>query len=157
MAFPVSPNGTYGNRQPGNKGLEGFVGRYLIRHARKSRKAAARNGVLALSTVGARTGLKRTSPVGYFVDGDGWIIWATAAGAKNHPAWYCNLAANPDRVVIELSGQRIPVIATQLDSADAEAKITEMLATSNALMRRRLIRYRAATDRAIPIIRLSRL
>jgi deazaflavin-dependent oxidoreductase (nitroreductase family) len=156
MPFQVSPNGTYGKRQPGNKGVEGLVGRYLIRYARKSRKVGARNGVLALTTIGARTGLERTSPVGYVVDGDDWIIWATAAGAKNNPTWYHNLAANPDRAVIELGGQRIPVTATQLDAGDAEAKIAEIIATSNAVTRRRLASYQAATDRAIPVLRLTR-
>lgn len=86
MGFEASPNGTYGARQPGNKGIEGFTGRWLVRFARRSRKSVARNGVLALTTVGARTGLERTSPVGYFVDGDGWIVWATAgAGGSTRP------------------------------------------------------------------------
>ncbi|MGD9988693.1 nitroreductase/quinone reductase family protein [Pseudonocardia sp.] len=155
MGFRPSPNGTYGSKQPANKGIEGLVGRWLVRLARRRRRSVARNGVLALTTVGARTGLQRTSPVGYFVDGDGWIIWATAAGAKNHPAWYFNLAADRDSAVIEVAGRRIPVTATQLDAGAADAKMAALLATSNAVMRRRFAGYRAATDRVIPVIRLS--
>ncbi|RTL63077.1 MAG: nitroreductase family deazaflavin-dependent oxidoreductase [Pseudonocardiaceae bacterium] len=156
MGFEPSPNGTYGAKQPGNTGIEGRVGRWLVRRARKPRKAGSRRGILALTTVGAKTGLERSNPVGYVVEGDTWIIWATAAGGKNNPAWYFNLAAHPDQVVIEVGGQRIPVTATQLDPASADAKITELAATSDPITRRRLTGYRAATDRAIPVIRLSR-
>lgn len=156
MGFEASPNGTYGARQPGNTGIEGRVGRWLVRRARRSRRSAARRGILALTTVGARTGLERTSPVGYVVEGDTWVIWATAGGGRTNPAWYLNIAAHPDRVVIEVAGQRIPVTATQLDPADADAKITEIAANGDPITRRRLTGYRAATDRAIPVIRLSR-
>lgn len=45
--------------------------------------------------------------------------------------------------------------ATQLDAADADAKMAELLAGANAVMRRRFAGYKAATDRVIPVIRLS--
>lgn len=158
MAFEPLPRGTYGNKQPSNRGIEGIVTRYLVRQARKPRKPGARNGaaVLALTTIGAKTGLERTNPVGYGVDGDGWLITASAAGAANHPAWYYNLAAHPDRAIIEVGGERIPVTATQYDLEEAEAKFAEVIATASPMARRTLLGYRAATDRVIPIIRLTR-
>ncbi len=158
MSFQTLPKGTYGNKQPTNRGFEGLITRYLVRQARKPRKPGARNGasVLALTTIGAKSGLERTSPVGYGVDGDGWLITASAAGAQNHPAWYYNLAAHPDRAVIEVGGERIPVTATQYDPEEAEAKFAAVIETSSALARRTLLGYRRSTDRVIPIIRLAR-
>ncbi|MFT4283348.1 MAG: nitroreductase/quinone reductase family protein [Protaetiibacter sp.] len=157
-AFRPLPSGSYGNKQPTNRGIEGIITRYLVRQARKPRKPGARNGasVLALTTIGAKTGLARTNPVGYGVDGDGWLITASAAGAKNHPAWYYNLAAHPDRAVIEIGGERIPVTATQYEPEEAERKFQEVIRTSSRMARRTLLGYRAATDRVIPIIRLTR-
>ncbi len=156
--FTPLPRGSYGNKQPRNRGIERLITSYLVRQARKPRAPGARNGasVLALTTIGARTGLERTNPVGYGVDGDGWLITASAAGAANHPAWYYNLAANPDRAVIEIAGERIPVTARQLDIDEAEAKFASIIETSSALARRTLLGYRRSTDRVIPIIRLTR-
>jgi deazaflavin-dependent oxidoreductase (nitroreductase family) len=158
MPFQPLPKGTYGNKQPTNRGIERLITSYLLRQAHKPRKPGARNGaaVLALTTIGAKTGLERTNPVGYGVDGDGWLITASAAGAANHPAWYYNLAAHPDRAVIEIGGELIPVRATQYDPDEAEAKFTEVITTASPLARRTLLGYRASTDRVIPIIRLAR-
>ena len=158
MSFQPLPKGTYGNKQPTNRGIEGLITRYLVRQARKPRKPGARNGasVLALTTIGAKSGLERTSPVGYGVDGDGWLITASAAGARNHPAWYYNLAAHPDRAVIEVGGERIPVTATQYDPEEAEVKFAAVIETSSPMARRTLLGYRRSTDRVIPIIRLAR-
>ena len=156
--FTPFPSGTYGNKQPTNRGVEGLITRYLVRQARKPRKPGARNGasVLALTTIGAKTGLERTNPVGYGVDGDGWLITASAAGAKNHPAWYYNLAAHPDRAVIEIGGERIPVTARQLDPEEGEEKFASLIDTMHPVARRTLLGYRRSTDRRIPLIRLTR-
>lgn len=158
MSFTPFPNGTYGNKQPTNRGIEGLITRYLVRQARKKRASGSRNGasVLALTTIGAKTGLERTSPVGFGPDGDGWLITASAAGAAKHPAWYYNLAAHPDRAVIEIAGERIPVTARQLDPEEADEKFAWILEVSSPMARRTLLRYRRSTDRRIPIIRLTR-
>lgn len=158
LSFTPFPSGTYGNKQPTNRGIEGLITRYLVRQARRPRKPGARNGasVLALTTIGAKSGLERTSPVGYGPDGDGWIITASAAGARNHPAWYYNLAAHPDRAVIEIGGARIPVTARQLEPEEAEEKFAALIDTMNPVARRTLLGYRRSTDRVIPLIHLAR-
>src|SRR5687767_6053134 len=73
--------------------------------------------LLLLTTVGAKTGQQRRSTLGYFPDSTGgtsgtggtggtgttsWLVVAAAAGAAKHPAWYFNLAKNPDQVWVEL-------------------------------------------------------
>jgi len=58
--------------------------------------------LVLLTTIGARTGRPHTTPLAYFTDGPGRIfVWASAMAAPSHPAWYHNLAANP-QVTIEL-------------------------------------------------------
>ncbi|MDA2810167.1 nitroreductase/quinone reductase family protein [Nocardiopsis sp. RSe5-2] len=57
--------------------------------------------LLLLTTTGARTGLRRTTPLGYLNDEGGRIlVIASAGGSTRHPAWYRNLVADP-RVTVE--------------------------------------------------------
>ncbi|NYE47796.1 deazaflavin-dependent oxidoreductase (nitroreductase family) [Spinactinospora alkalitolerans] len=58
--------------------------------------------LLLLTTTGARTGLPRTTPVGYLPDDEAGrrLVIASAAGAPAHPAWYHNILADP-RVTVE--------------------------------------------------------
>ena len=50
---------------------------------------------LLLTTVGRRSGVKRTSPLFYGKAGDAYIVIGSKGGADKHPAWYLNLLANP--------------------------------------------------------------
>lgn len=56
--------------------------------------------LLLLTTTGARTGARRTTPLGYLPDGRRRLVIASAGGAPNHPAWYHNVLAHP-RVTVE--------------------------------------------------------
>lgn len=49
--------------------------------------------------VGAKSGVKRTSPVMYFEDGDAVVVMASKAGQPTNPAWFHNLVANPETTV----------------------------------------------------------
>ncbi len=57
--------------------------------------------VLLLTTTGARSGLARTSPLGYQVDGDTVYVIGSRAGTPRDPSWYRNLLAHP-AVTVEL-------------------------------------------------------
>jgi deazaflavin-dependent oxidoreductase (nitroreductase family) len=56
--------------------------------------------LLLLTTTGARTGARHTTPLGYLPDGPRRLVIASAGGAPDHPAWYHNLLAHP-RVTVE--------------------------------------------------------
>ncbi|WP_449289399.1 nitroreductase/quinone reductase family protein [Nocardiopsis chromatogenes] len=61
----------------------------------------AKARLLLLTTTGARTGLPRTTPLGYLNDDAGRVfVIASAGGSPRHPAWYRNLLAEP-RVTVE--------------------------------------------------------
>jgi deazaflavin-dependent oxidoreductase (nitroreductase family) len=69
--------------------------------------------LLLLTTIGARTGIMRTTPMMYVRDGDRLLVIASNAGAPRHPDWYHNLVAHPD-VSVELTGVSFPATAVVL-------------------------------------------
>ncbi len=52
--------------------------------------------VLLLTTVGRKTGRRRTVPLTYIEDGDAIVLVASYGGRPHNPAWFDNLVANPD-------------------------------------------------------------
>jgi hypothetical protein len=51
---------------------------------------------VVLTSIGARSGERRDSPLTYFTDGDAVILIASNYGGARHPAWFHNLVANPE-------------------------------------------------------------
>jgi deazaflavin-dependent oxidoreductase (nitroreductase family) len=106
---------------------------------------------LVLTTVGRKSGMERSNPVGWFPSDDAsWLIVASANGAVDNPSWYYNIAAHPDQVTIELDGRKIPVTAEQLDGPQREEAWRKITAAAP-----RFAKYEHKTDRAIPVIRLT--
>ena len=86
---------------------------------------------LILTTTGRKSGLQRTTPVGYFPGEEGsWLIVASAAGAAGNPAWYYNLAAHPDKVQVEVEGRTVSVIAEQLHGGEREQVWEQIIAAA---------------------------
>jgi F420H(2)-dependent quinone reductase len=73
--------------------------------------------LLLLTTVGRRTGRRRTTPMMYVPDGDRDLVIASNAGATTDPDWYRNLVADPS-VTVELPGRAFPAAATPLTGDD---------------------------------------
>ena len=55
--------------------------------------------LLLLTTIGAKSGQKHVTPVGYLADGDRLLIFAANGGRPRQPDWYYNLVAHPDVTV----------------------------------------------------------
>jgi deazaflavin-dependent oxidoreductase (nitroreductase family) len=152
MSFDTR-NGTRGARQP----KAGFLMKWLNKSAAKRirRKGGKFMGfdALVLTTTGAKSGVERTNPVGWFPTGDddSWLVVASAAGAPKNPAWYYNIAAYPDKITIEMAGRKIPVTAEQLHGPDRE-EAWQRITTASP----RFGQYQVKTDREIPVIRLTR-
>jgi deazaflavin-dependent oxidoreductase (nitroreductase family) len=66
--------------------------------------------ILLLDHTGAKTGLKRTSPVMYYRDGHRIAVAASQAGQPTHPAWFHNLKATPE-TTIQIGPETRPVRA----------------------------------------------
>jgi deazaflavin-dependent oxidoreductase (nitroreductase family) len=74
-----------------------------------------------MTTIGARSGLQRSTPVGLFHGKDAsWLIVASAAGGRTNPAWYHNIAAHPDQVQIDAGGHKVAVTAQQLHGPERD-------------------------------------
>jgi deazaflavin-dependent oxidoreductase (nitroreductase family) len=106
--------------------------------------------LLELTTIGARSGLPRTVTLGYFSDGkDAWLIVASNAGSAQHPAWYFNIARNPDQVWITVGGRKIHVRAESLKGAERAEAWRRIVAQAPGYGG-----YETKTDREIPVVRL---
>ena len=55
--------------------------------------------IALIDHIGAKSGLRRTSPVVYQEDGDAVVVVASKAGQPTNPAWFHNLMANPDTTI----------------------------------------------------------
>jgi deazaflavin-dependent oxidoreductase (nitroreductase family) len=144
MSFDT-PAGTHGARQPRAGLMLRWVNKTAASRFRRTGMMMGMNG-LTLTTVGARSGAERISPVGWWPGQDGsWLIVAAANGA----ARYHNIAARPDNVQIEVDGRRIGVTAEQLHRAEG-AEVWRQIAAAAP----RFAQYQAKTDRELPVIRL---
>jgi len=55
--------------------------------------------IVLVDHTGAKSGVKRTSPLMYHEDGDTVAAVASKGGQPTHPAWFHNLKANPDTTI----------------------------------------------------------
>lgn len=108
------------------------------------------NPMILLTTVGARSGQARTSPLTYTTDGERLVVIASRAGDDRHPDWYHNLVANP-AVTVELGTERFEASAVVAD----EPERTRLLDARVEVMPR-FGGYVTKTDRTIPVVVLER-
>jgi deazaflavin-dependent oxidoreductase (nitroreductase family) len=149
MSFDT-PNGTKGARQPTAGRLMGWLNNWASKRIRKGGKFMGGMDALVLTTVGRKSGVERSTPVGWFPGDDGsWLIVASAAGAPKNPAWYYNIAAHPDKVRIELAGRTVDVVAEQLHGGARDEAWRQITSAAS-----RFAQYQEKTDRELPIIRL---
>jgi deazaflavin-dependent oxidoreductase (nitroreductase family) len=92
---------------------EPVIAEFRARGGRVSRKFP----VLLLTTIGAKSGQPRITPLNFSVDGDRLVVIASAGGASKHPAWYQNLVANPE-VTIELGTETFEAHATTAEEPE---------------------------------------
>lgn len=106
--------------------------------------------LLLLHTTGARSGQERVNPVMYLPDGDRLLVFASKAGADDHPAWYHNLLAHP-QVTVEVGTETYSATATPLEGAERDEKYAEQARRYPGFAE-----YEAKTDRVIPVVALVR-
>ena len=51
--------------------------------------------LLLITTTGAKTGTKRTTPLMYTRDGERFVVIASKGGSLTNPDWYHNIVAHP--------------------------------------------------------------
>jgi deazaflavin-dependent oxidoreductase (nitroreductase family) len=86
-----------------------------------------------------------------FPEGDGsWLVVASRGGTADHPSWFYNLAANPERVEIEVDGSKTAVTAETLRGQE-RASAWDRITTDQP----RFLSYEQKTDRQLPVVRLK--
>jgi deazaflavin-dependent oxidoreductase (nitroreductase family) len=106
--------------------------------------------VLLLTSTGAKSGERRTTPLMYLPDGERMVIFASKGGAPTNPAWYHNLRANP-AATVEVGP----------DTIDVKARVTsgeerERLFNHQAETYPQFADYAQKTAREIPVVALER-
>lgn len=107
--------------------------------------------LLLLTTIGAKSGQTRISPLAYMNDGDRIIIIASKAGAPTNPDWYYNLQAHPEATV-EIGTERFHVQATVAEEPERTqlyARVAEKMSN--------FAEYERKTTRKIPVVVLTRI
>lgn len=102
--------------------------------------------VCLLTTTGRKSGLARTSPLLYLLDGKGIVVVASQGGMPRHPDWYFNITADP-LVHIELPGERFDAVARTANSqerAQLWPRLVEMYPSFAV--------YQARAGREIPVV-----
>lgn len=106
--------------------------------------------LLLLTTTGAKSAKQTVSPVVCTIDGDRMLIYASAAGRPNNPAWYHNLVAKPD-VTVEFGTETFSARATVITGAERDRLWAEQVARAPGFGD-----YQRKTARTIPVVALTR-
>jgi deazaflavin-dependent oxidoreductase (nitroreductase family) len=106
--------------------------------------------MLLLDHVGAKSGIRRTTPLLYVEDGDDLVIVASKGGHPKHPAWYHNLRANPDTTV-QIGRERRRVHAREATPEERKRLWPKAVAAY-----REYRHYQQRTGREIPLLILER-
>jgi deazaflavin-dependent oxidoreductase (nitroreductase family) len=106
--------------------------------------------LVLLTTTGAKSGNRSTSPVMYMEDGDRYIVIASNAGADQHPAWYHNLRATP-QATAEIGTETFEVKADFIEGEERDRLYARMVEIAPGFAE-----YEAKTTRRIPVVALHR-
>ncbi len=107
--------------------------------------------LVLITTTGAKSGKRRTTPIVYTTDGENVVVIASKGGAPTSPDWFHNLVANPD-VTVELPNEKFETRARV-----AETPERERLYRAQAALMPNFADYEKATTRKIPVVVLERV
>jgi deazaflavin-dependent oxidoreductase (nitroreductase family) len=105
--------------------------------------------MLLLDHVGAKSNVKRTTPLVYVRDGENVALIASKGGHPNHPAWFHNLVAHPDTQV-QIGSERRRVHARVADEQERERLWPMAVAVYPGYAD-----YQRRTQREIPVVVLE--
>ena len=105
---------------------------------------------LLLTTVGRRSGEKRTSPLIYGTAGAAYVVIGSKGGADTQPNWYLNLRADPV-VEVQVAKERFPARA-RVATGKERAQLWEQMVQVFPPYRE----YQKKTKREIPVVVLEK-
>lgn len=105
--------------------------------------------IMILTSVGSKSGRKRTNPVLYLVDGENLVTVASAGGAEKNPTWYWNLMHNPEASVTVK--RETKNVRARKASPEERQRLWPLLTA----MFPRYAEYAKKTKREIPVVILA--
>ena len=105
--------------------------------------------ILLLTTVGRKSGQKRTVPLLYLEDAGRFAIVASYAGSPRHPAWFFNLEANP-QVELQVRSRKFSGTARRANAEEKSQLWPRFVAIYPAYAD-----YQKRTTRDIPVVIVS--
>jgi deazaflavin-dependent oxidoreductase (nitroreductase family) len=105
--------------------------------------------VVLLTTVGARTGKLRKTPLMRVAHGGVYAVVASMAGADRHPHWYANLLANPE-VALRDGDRVLDLVAREVTGAERAGWWSRACTVFPSY-----VDYQSRTRRRIPLLLLE--
>jgi deazaflavin-dependent oxidoreductase (nitroreductase family) len=124
------------------------INRKTIEEFRANGRALPGRQLLLLTTVGARTGTRHTTPMMYVRLDGRLLVIASNAGAPRHPDWYHNLMANP-AVTVEVDGAEYAAAARPTTGRDRDELFGRIAAQFPFFTD-----HQNGVDRTIPVVEL---
>lgn len=106
--------------------------------------------LLLLTTTGAKSGISRTTPLGYVRHGDSLLLIGSDMGAPRHPGWYHNLLAHPV-VRVEVGPRTFEALAVPAEGARRDELFAHVVRVDPGYGD-----YQAMTSRILPVVVLER-
>ncbi|GAC1364990.1 MAG: nitroreductase family deazaflavin-dependent oxidoreductase [Ktedonobacteraceae bacterium] len=106
--------------------------------------------LLLLTTMGAKSGKQRTTPLVYMPDGERMFIFASKAGAPTNPDWYHNILAHP-QVTLEVGNETFTARAINVTGEERD-----QIYARQAQINPGFAEYQKKTTRVIPVVALER-
>ncbi len=132
-----------------NRVMKGHTAVYRATGGRVGHTFPGLPTMLLLDHVGAKSGIRRTTPLLYFRDGQDLVLVASKGGHPKHPAWFHNLKANPETTV-QVGRERRDVRARVATDAERDRLWPMAVETYSGYTG-----YQERTPRKIPVVVLE--
>ena len=120
-----------------------------VEHIEATGTAWGDRPVVLLSTVGARTGLLRKTPLMRVTHRGVYAVVASAAGAQRHPGWYANVLAHPE-VGLQDGDLELTLLAREVTGAERSRWWSAACTVFPSY-----VEYQRRTRRRIPVLLLE--
>ncbi|WP_067541134.1 nitroreductase/quinone reductase family protein [Nocardia crassostreae] len=110
----------------------------------------AGTNLILLTTVGAKTGLRRTNPLACFEVAGHPAVVACGLGGARFPDWYHNIRANPE-VTVEIGTDIYRAVATTAPDAERDSLLARIVELAPDFPT-----YLADPNQLVPVVTLKR-
>jgi deazaflavin-dependent oxidoreductase (nitroreductase family) len=110
----------------------------------------AGSNMVLLTSTGAKSGERRTVPIGYTRDGDRYVLVGSNSGKPEAPQWAANIAANPS-VTVEVGSETFTGNATITTGAERRRLLAAHIAAIPIFAN-----YEEMAGRELPVVVVER-